>query len=140
MVTHRGGKPCACGQRGCYEQYGSVNALLSLARENGYPLSSGRALFDAAQKDPALAGLIRRWADEIACGLASGIHLLQPELVVLGGGVMERAALVDTIRRQVQTYTGPNYSRVKVCAAQLGNKAGLLGAAYLAQKDKERAA
>ena len=108
------GRQCPCGQRGCWEQYGSGNALVRDARRR-----AGQALENAGQ------------------GLADLAAVLDPETFIVGGGVSEAGDLFlkPTIAAFEARLTGGGHRPVaSVEMAQLGNDAGLVGAADLARR------
>lgn len=148
------GRPCACGLRGCWEAYGSGTALTVRARELAQADPAGAAiLLELAGGDPdAIRGpLVSRAAElgdpaarqsfaELACwigeGLASLASVLDPDVIVIGGGVSES---VDLDIETVITAFGPAESGAghrpapRISRAVLGNNAGLIGAADLAR-------
>lgn len=138
----RGGRPCACGNRGCLEQYASVTALIRLARETtGKTELDGRKIFArVAQGDQALSYALAQWTEDVAAGIAGLVHVFNPEVVLIGGGVSAQEELfLQPLRAQV-------LARVMSCFAQglrleraaLGNDAGLVGAArYWLDRDAE---
>ncbi|MDO7906844.1 ROK family protein [Paenibacillus sp. JX-17] len=124
-----GGTRCNCGRRGCAEQYVSGTALSRLAREAGAP-AEGRALFEAASRgEPAAAAVLGQYADALALLIGNIEVSLNPEVVILGGGVADSAPLWWRALEQA-------LARARVAQpvrpAQLGNGAGSLGAAWLA--------
>lgn len=148
------GRPCPCGKRGCWERYCSGTALVTttlemlaehpeasgvLAREAAVDPASitGRRVAAAAREgDPvaqrALAGLAR-WLGE---GLALVADIYDPEVVVIGGGVSESASLfLDKAREHyASVLTGAGYRPLaRIRRAQLGDDAGIVGAASLAR-------
>jgi glucokinase len=149
-----GGHRCGCGNRGCWEQYASGQALVREARElvvSGTPLAarltelcagdpaalSGPDVTSAAAEgDPAAVELLADLGTWIGEGLASVAAILDPELVVLGGGVSEAGSLlldpaIAAFRRQL---TGRGYRpEASFALASLGNDAGMIGAADLAR-------
>jgi len=132
LQTHSGdGLLCGCGRRGCYEMYGSVNALIRrIYRRTGIQMD-GRQIF-ARKADEVIARELREWIDEIAWGLVSLVHCFHPPLIVLGGGVMEQEYLLDEICLRLNQWLMPSFRDVSVMPAQLGNRAGLMGAFYKA--------
>jgi glucokinase len=150
-----GGLICGCGNRGCWEQYGSGNALVRDTREQARKGSLiARTLLDRAGGDvenitgPLITEAARdgddfareqlaslgRWLGE---GIASLTAVLDPAVVVIGGGVSEAGdLLLDPIRAHfAANLTGRNYRpRLEIRAALLGNKAGMIGAADLARR------
>lgn len=133
MPLHFRGIPCTCGRSGCYERYASTAALVRKGREaTGDATLDGRALFARAEAgDETLLGLLSTWREEIAAGLIGLIHLLNPEMVVIGGGVSrQRELLMKPLRALVLSGVMPCFARsLRVEAAELGNDAGLIGAA-----------
>ena len=126
------GKECGCGSRGCLEKYASVSALLETAGERGY--AAVQALTDAARKGekPALE-LIGRQAAYLGAGLASAINLFNPEKAILGGGFVDvYPPFLKLVEKEIRQRTFPAaLLKLKVSRAQLGNEAGLVGAAFL---------
>jgi glucokinase len=153
MRVVRGGIRCGCGNRGCWEQYASGTALVREARElvvSGTPIAARLSELcagdpaaltgpdvtrAAAEGDPAAVELMADLGEWIGEGVASVAAILDPELVVLGGGVSEAGSLlIDpalvAFRRQL---TGRGYRpEARFTVATLGNDAGLIGAADLA--------
>jgi glucokinase len=153
-----GGFRCGCGNRGCWEMYASGTALVREARElvlTGTPLAarlgelcggdpavlSGPDVTRAAvEGDPAAIELLADLGIWIGEGLASVAAILDPELVVLGGGVSEAGSLLidpalAAFRRQL---TGRGHRpEARFTLASLGNDAGMIGAADLAARTLE---
>jgi glucokinase len=148
-----GGVRCGCGNRGCWEMYASGKALVREARElvaSGTPhaarlseLCAGdpsalqgpdvtRAALDG---DPAAIELLADLAVWIGEGLASVAAILDPELVVLGGGVSEAGTLLVEPAHAAfcRQLTGRGHRpEARFVLARLGNQAGMIGAADLA--------
>ncbi len=131
MVTHFGGRVCKCGKQGCYEAYASASALTRLAEEKTGQALSGREIMKRLD-DPVVDGLFSQWIDEVACGLASLIHIFDPPLVVLGGGILSPPQTIQRIKNRLPHFLRESYQGVPLCQAALGNQAGMLGAAHLA--------
>ncbi|MEG0853046.1 MAG: ROK family protein [Angelakisella sp.] len=129
IVTHPGGLRCGCGQSGCYEQYASTTALVRAATQRNPAITNGRQLFE--QLD-TMSDLVDVWVGEIALGLVSLIHIFNPHAVVLGGGIMEQPYIGEQLNRVLYPLLMESYRGVRIKTAELGNKAGLIGAAYLA--------
>lgn len=144
------GRLCACGQRGHLEAYASAKALVSrtveLARQ-GLPSLYGQVSDEAAQVlgsreifaaasggDAAAAQAASEAASYLACGIASAVNLLDPELVVLGGGMITaEGPFLATVQNEVRARVHEALADlVRVVPAQLGNQAGWVGAALLA--------
>lgn len=142
------GEPCTCGRRGCFEAYASATALVrqtkKAMKENLNSLMwtvcggdidnvNGITAFDAWKKgDETATKVVNTYFKYISVGLANIINIFQPEVVCIGGGISgEKERLTDPVNRLVneQIYGGEPKNRVTV--AQLGNDAGIIGAAFL---------
>lgn len=158
MTIEPGGRLCGCGNRGCWEQYGSGNALVREARllaaerrdeaevllglGDGTPEGvDGVHVTEAAREgDPvALAAFdfLARWVGQ---GIADLAAILDPSAVVLGGGVSEAGDLLlgPTRRAFLQAVSGREERPVaQIYLATRGNEAGLIGAADLARTPRE---
>lgn len=134
IIIHPQGRSCACGLSGCYEQYASVNALIREARRIEADCTSGRDVFMCAEKNEKMRRVVSDWIDEICYGLTTLVHVFQPEVVILGGGIMEAEGLAKTVKERMGKRVMGSYAEVGFVKAQLGNRAGLLGAALIADK------
>lgn len=115
---------------GCYEKYASVTALVNSALRVDASLTSGRKIFERIG-EPKVKEAVDRWILEIIYGLTSVIHMLNPECVILGGGVMEQPYVLERLREQLYQHIMSSYHHVVIEKAALGNRAGMLGAAVL---------
>ena len=139
------GVACTCGSRGCLEVYASATAIVRLTREAQprYPDSplhrsddlTAEAIYRAGIKGGELAlEVFRRMGIYLGTGLANLINILNPEMVVIGGGVVNGWELFEKyMRQQVAERAFPlPAARVQIVRAECGDDAGLLGAARLA--------
>ena len=128
-IVQRGGHPCPCGRRGCWEQYASGTGLARLVGA-----SSGEAAFDAyvAGEPTAVAG-VEEFVDWVVIGLVNLLNTCDPELFVLGGGLGSRRELLPLVRRRLsESLPGHGQRPVpRVETARLGPRAGAIGAAML---------
>lgn len=147
MVLVHGGEACTCGRKGCWEAYASVTALVRQTKEamranpdsimNETPMDkvNGRTSFDAARKgDKAALKVVENYQEYIADGLASLINILCPEVVVVGGGICKEGDyLLGPVNEKMQkrVYGAGFLPERKMTVAQLGNDAGIIGAAFL---------
>ena len=155
MTVVPNGLPCGCGQRGCWEQYASGNALVRLAQRRaagspdraalllelagGDPTAiTGVMVTDAAQRGDEVA---RACFDEVGRALGAGLAdlaaVLDPAMFVVGGGVADAGDLLIAPARAVyaEHLAGAFHRPVApIEAAVLGNDAGLVGAADLARR------
>lgn len=140
-----GGVACTCGSRGCLEVFASATAIVRMTREASprYPASllertgdwTAETIFAAGLKSDELAlEIFRRMGVYLGIGLANLINIVNPEMIVIGGGVMNGWDLFEKhMRQQVEERAFPPLAaRVKIVRAKCGDDAGLLGAARLA--------
>jgi glucokinase len=140
-----GGVACTCGSRGCLEVFASATAIVRMTREASprYPDSilhgkedrTASMIFDAGKQGDELAlEIFRRMGVYLGIGLANLINILNPEMIVIGGGVMNAWDLFEKhMHQQVEERAFPLLAaRVKIERAKCGDDAGLLGAARLA--------
>lgn len=147
MVIRKDGEPCNCGRRGCLEAYCSAASLVRFAeraledgRKSVLAVHKGqlnaKQICDAVDTGDALAQeLFDEYCGNLANGLASFVNLFQPESIVLGGGLAGYGEkLLEPLRMLTfpQTFRGEDRNTEIVCAS-LGNDAGLVGAAMLAE-------
>lgn len=118
---------------GCYEKYASTTALVRMAQEYDKTLDSGRKIFSRID-EPEIQALVSRWIDEIVYGLVSVIHIFNPSCIVMGGGVMAQPYIIQQVKEKTQAQIMDSFRNVKLRQAELGNQAGLLGAAFLASE------
>jgi len=126
------GIPCPCGKRGCFESYAATTALIRLAKDASGETLTGREIFArAAQGDQAMLTALDRWTNDIAAGLSGLVHIFNPEMVLIGGGVSaQETLLMQPLRERVLASVMPRFAEgLRVESASLGNDAGLIGAA-----------
>ena len=127
------GVACTCGATGCYERYAATTALVRGAQASGLNLPDGRAIFEAAAAgDLRTQAVISRWVNEIAQGLAGLVHIFNPQLILIGGGVSaQQELLIDPLAKSVRSSVMPAFSEgLELKAAALQNDAGMVGAVY----------
>ncbi|MCI9593468.1 MAG: ROK family protein [Lachnospiraceae bacterium] len=118
---------------GCYEKYASATALVARARQMDESLTDGRKIF-ARIKEPQVKQVVDDWIDEIVWGLVTLTHIFNPACIVLGGGVMAQPYILEQVQQKTLKQIMPSFGQVKIRRAEMGNQAGLLGAAYLASR------
>ena len=96
-------------------------------------LTSGRAIFAAFDR-PEVHRVIDEWIDEIVTGLVTLIHIFNPSRIVLGGGIMVQPYVLEQVQERLIPRLSPGFRKVNIARASLGNQAGLLGAAHLAEE------
>jgi glucokinase len=143
------GEPCSCGNKGCLERYCSATAIIRMARQalavhpeslmmelcqNNLENVNAKLVFDAAREgDETALKIFRRYVKYMAQAVNNIIAFLDPEVIVLGGGISKAGDfLLDAIRAEVPQYlmfkTMP-HPRIEI--ASLGAEAGIIGAAML---------
>ena len=135
------GVPCTCGATGCWERYAATTALVRAAKEKNPAWTDGRAIFAAAEaRNPEVLALLDAWTDEIAQGLAGMVHIFNPQLILIGGGVSaQQKLLIDPIAAKVKASVMPAFAEgLEVRAAQLHNDAGMVGAVYYFRQTMEK--
>jgi glucokinase len=129
------GEVCACGQRGCLETYASAAAIARRYSALGGSPDSAVSAGDVAavrRSDPVAARVWRDATDALAIALASYTMLLDPALIVLGGGLAEAGeALLEPVRTELAARLTWRPAP-RLTPSPLGTQAGLLGAALLA--------
>jgi len=149
MTICHNGRKCNCGGIGCLEMYASAPAMVKDAKrllktdkrsiirslvEGDLSRLTTKVLFAAEKKGDRLASqVIDQASAYLGAGIASAVNLLNPQVVVIGGGVSQGgASFIRRIDREVKRRAFPSATRhLKVVRAKLGNDAGFIGAAIL---------
>lgn len=147
MVLAHGGPICTCGTRGCVETLCTATWLVQQGRRSiiDYPKAliytqtngdmnkvTAKLVLDCAQKGDAIArDIFDRYVDQLGSAIVSCIHILDPEIIALGGGVSRAGDfLFEPVRKNVQKKCFYN-TYAAILPAHLGNDAGIIGAAML---------
>lgn len=139
------GALCPCGNKGCFEAYGSGTAFGKRAQKrafactetvlgaDGAPVDS-RAVFSAAREgDPLANELVDEEAQILGRGFTSLLHIYSPDMIIMGGGLsQEFDRLHPGIRNYIAEWAMPAFKDVPVVRSALGQNSGLVGAAALA--------
>ena len=134
------GVDCTCGAKGCWERYAATTALVRNAQRAGLGLPDGRAIFEAAAAgDARTLAVVNAWVGEIAQGLAGLVHIFNPQLILIGGGVSaQQELLIDPLAAKVRASIMPAFAEgLELKSAALQNDAGLVGAVYYFKKHHE---
>lgn len=151
MTIEVDGWPCTCGRKGCWEAYASATGLIRMTKEAMEADSnsalhetakeegkvSARTAFVAARKgDAAGKAVVDKYIKYLAEGLTNMINILQPEMLCIGGGVCNEGdylmlPVIEYIRRE--QFKGSDKQTI-IRVAQLGNDAGIIGAAMLGKQ------
>jgi len=133
FTLYQDGIPCPCGKTGCYESYAATTALVRRAKEaTDEETLNGRIIFERAQAgDKTMLSVLDGWIDDIAAGITGLVHIFNPQLVLIGGGVSaQENLLIRPLREKVRSTVMPRFGEgLLVKSATLANDAGLIGAA-----------
>jgi len=155
MIVLADGPVCGCGKRGCLEALSSRTAIerdirlgIAAGRKSLIPeltgggserLTSGLLAKALRRGDPLVAEVIERAQWYLGLHAASIVNLLDPEMIVYGGGVVEALgdSFLEPIRRTARQYflQTADADKVQIVASALGDHAGVLGAAVLARQE-----
>jgi glucokinase len=152
MVVDPHGPPCPCGKKGCWERFASGSGLGRLAREAALAGRAARVIelaggdpelvkgehvtAAAAEGDEGARKILAEFAWWLALGLANLANIFDPECFVLGGGLVAAGDLLMTPAREAfaELVEGSQHRpEVAIVPAQLGERAGAIGAAALAR-------
>lgn len=136
MILHPGGRLCTCGQRGCAEQYISGTALWQIynERSGSASLSSGYEFFGRVQHNDGIAlEVLKEFQLDLASCAVSCANLLDPEVILIGGGLADTADYWwDGFTAYCREIGNQHTQNQKLILAARGNDAALLGAARIA--------
>ena len=153
IVIEMDGRPCTCGRHGCWEAYASATGLILTTKEamqdadKSSPIwqicggdldkVDGRTAFDAMRAgDPVGKQVVDTYIKHLGTGLADVINILQPSTICIGGGIShEGETLLAPLRAFVrqEAFEVPGGMLPEIRAAELGNDAGIIGAALLGE-------
>ena len=150
IVINYGGPECGCGRRGCLEAYASRQAICRsiveavkagrktvIAETDPMRITTAMMIDALKQNDKVVTKAIRKALRFLGIGMASLAHTVSPEMFIIGGG------LVDALDDDMMTYLGKVAKKralpgvmdgVRIVKAELGENAGVLGAAALARQ------
>ncbi|MFC2476437.1 MAG: ROK family protein [Catonella sp.] len=134
------GEECSCGNTGCIEHYGSTSALVRNIKNaviSGEIIGinedeiDGRLIFkQVSAGNKVVIKYVDEWINYISAALVGLVHIFNPEMVILGGGVSkQKEFFVDKVRDKVLHSVMDNFAQsLSIEAAELGNNAGIIGA------------
>ncbi len=126
------GPPCYCGRTGCLETFLSGPGLAAdHARVTGARLDSRDIAERAARGDAAASATIGRYAERLARGLASVVNVLDPDVIVLGGGLSHIAELYARVPRMWAEWVFSDRVDTRLAPPRHGDASGVRGAAWL---------
>ena len=147
IVVVPNGRQCSCGKRGCLERYASGTALPDTCADlrGSYetslpPEPTGKEITQAARRgDPLAVAVMEDFSRWLGQGLSIVADVLDPELIVLGGGVSQDADLYleGAVQAMGQDIVGAGHRPLaRVATAELGSAAGMIGVADLARSGR----
>ncbi len=133
------GPPCYCGKRGCVESFLSGPGL-----ERDHAAHAGRAVASrdvvraAAEGEPDAAATMARYHDRLARGLATVVNVVDPDVIVLGGGLSNVPGVAEAARAKLAAYVFSDRVVTRVVRNRHGDSSGVRGAAWLWPADAAR--
>ena len=150
IVIVKDGAHCSCGRDGCWEAYASATGLIRETREamqkdkqskmweiacGSLDNVNGRTAFQGKKSgDETAKRVVKEYCDYVACGLTNIINIFQPDMVCIGGGISkEGEILAAPVREYVERerFSKNVDKQTIIKTAQLGNNAGIIGAAFI---------
>lgn len=148
-VINADGPQCSCGRKGCFEVYSSATGLIRMTKEamekdpdsllhkeaEEHGKVSARTAFNAMRAgDSTAKQVVDDYIKYLACGIANMINTFQPDVLCIGGGVCNEGdplllPLKELVAKEIYTKNSPRNTEIVI--AQLGNDAGIIGAAFL---------
>lgn len=148
-VIDPNGPECTCGRKGCFEVFSSATGLIRMTKEameynkdsllwkagNQEGKVSARTAFNAMRMgDQTAKAVVDKYIRYLACGITNTINIFQPDILCIGGGVCNEGdpllvPLKELVEKEV--YTKNSAKNTEIVIAQLGNDAGIIGAAFL---------
>lgn len=148
MIIIGNGRPCTCGNQGCFEQYGSMTALIREAQKaTGLQNLNGLKLFQMLDEQlgnemgATLQRLIDQFLDYQVMALTGLVHIFNPSLIIVGGGISHQGEkIIAPLRKRLKRAVMPRFGeQLEVLPAKLGNQAGMIGAVRAAITQSQRA-
>lgn len=148
-VIEYNGRACTCGRKGCFEAYSSATALITATKKameehkdskmwelaGSLDKVDGKTAFDGMRADDTTAKqVINEFIDYLGCGLTNMVNIFQPEILLIGGGLCKEGdnlvkPLREIISRDCYCIDEKLLPKLGIC--ELGNGAGIIGAAFL---------
>lgn len=129
-VDEREGRPCYCGKQGCIETWLSGPGLARDYRPDG-SVPADEIAARAGRGEPAAQSCLARHEDRLARSLASVINLIDPDVIVLGGGLSRIGRLYSQVPARLERYVFSDTLRTRLVPPEHGDSSGVRGAARL---------
>lgn len=131
FTLYENGIMCTCGKQGCYESYASTTALVHRVFEKTNIEMNGFTIFEHIKSgDKVLTEIVDQWIADIAAGISGLVHIFNPQMVLIGGGIsVQEELLIAPLRKCVLATVMPRFAEgLQIERASLGNDAGIIGA------------
>jgi len=129
--------PCWCGRTGCMETWVSGPAISAdHARAGGGKLPAREIEAAAAAGDAGAKATLARFCDRLARGLAGIVNVLDPDVIVFGGGVSRIGAIYTDVAALLPRYVFSDYIAVRLVENRHGDSSGVRGAAWLWREEE----
>lgn len=135
------GPKCSCGNYGCLEQYVGIKPLMRLTErkieifnsklKDMWPLTPKKVDLAARKKDKVAISVLKEEGRYLGIGLANIVNFLNPEIIVLGGGLSNSDILIKEATQEMKLRAFKRVSNTKILKAKFKSKAGMIGAALL---------
>lgn len=151
LVVEHNGRQCTCGRKGCFETYCSATALIKEAQKamdarhdsllwklaGSKDKVNGKMIFDAyAENDPAAKQVVDEFISYLGNGITSLVNIFQTDVICIGGGISGAGETLLSPVREIfdrEDYAKTCKKRTRIVRAELGNDAGIIGAAMLGE-------
>ena len=135
LVIVYNGKKCGCGNRGCWEQYASGNAIEKLYFEfYGKKKKAKEIALDSVKGSEKDKRVIKKSASYLAAGFVSIINAINPEIIIVGGSAVKQKEILDLAVKEVRKKVLIPARKTKIVKSSLGDEAVLIGAAMLGER------
>lgn len=138
MIINENGQLCNCGNRGCYEKYSSISALIDIYYKETCEQLTAEEIIKKAEnlEEPSLT-LYNEFINHVVTGIKNLTYILDTGLIIIGGNICKNNKFLKDINYKFKESVLPFYKeKTKIIKAKLDNDASLYGAAYLALKYK----
>lgn len=136
LIIDPNGRRCNCGKSGCLELYSSVPAIEKDVEKHLKKRLSIETILQIMDSDPTTASIVNSAYEKLAYAIANTITVIDPEIIVIGGGITEIPAFsIDRIQQAVKSFLNPyQRSRLKIVTAKLKNRSAVWGGIVLAEE------
>ncbi|KSV60635.1 type I phosphomannose isomerase catalytic subunit [Acetivibrio ethanolgignens] len=134
MVIIEDGELCTCGRRGCLEAYCSATALIRDAKRAVGKDMTPKEIFEAADEAGELKEIVDLYIRRLGVGIANIVNIFRPQIVLLGGGISAQGSVLTKPLCEIlkkSCFGGERGDIPEIAIAELGNDAGMIGAANL---------